>query len=932
MHILRIGLLLGLTLALANCSDDTVTPPDTGPDMRVDDISVPDGPVGEGVLPPCNLAINTINGRAVASVQKLTEADDQNNKVPGIQITVEVTGSNLADGTEVLLNVTQLSPDPSVKAAANKATFTDVTIDSLVTTLVIKAYDKDNKCGGDTVQLTVEPIPECFFKSPKDGATLTTTLADITLGTLNAANGTVILRVNTAVQGSPQTPNAMGDVTFKAVTLSKAPKVELEGEVTVGLVKRLCKATIAVIVDVPSCTIEGFLPAAVTINKTSPEKGLGIAQDASSATTGLQTTITVKTDGHLVDLFYGGTTSLGSATVTGGVASFSNTTLPDGSLTLTAKCSNSATKKTSNSPNYKIWVDSVEPEAITDFACTVSNNRAGQVTCTWTSIKDPGGSKASGLEKYQMGYVKGALVTATNWSTATALTDVVPLSAGNVHTVKIEALPLASEYGFGVMPKDYTLNASSTGPFVSTLLDVDFHEEVRNGSVVTGAKNWGQTMAAGDFDCDGHTDIAVGNPNSLSGMGKVYIYQGTSNGLTSAPWKIFNGTVAGGNFGAHLAALKNFDKDTDNCNDLAVLASHGGASNKAQVFVYLGRKSNFFDRDDVTTGLGAELIFELGTSATATEILGANLSGGDFDGDGATDLFVSYADTATATDTSTMLVVYGDSTLTLMASGTAPKKVVLPGGAGVQITGGKHTEAFGAALSNAGDLDGDTYHDVVIGAPSTSTSGAVYVVKGGARATTLPEEIKLTDTRVIKIAGGTSNAKFGATVAFVGDMDNDTTNNEFAVGDPGFSSSLGTVYIFNLKGTTMPSSVTDAIATVTNDLTGASSDKFGAALAGSGMFAPTTGADLDKDSYADLVGSSETAGSTGVGAVFHIGGATALTALATSKATYTFSPTGTSSFGATVILAEDIDKDGYVDVIVGDPGYSSGVGRFFAFH
>ena len=56
------------------------------------------------------------------------------------------------------------------------------------------------------------------------------------------------------------------------------------------------------------------------------------------------------------------------------------------------------------------------------------------------------------------------------------------------------------------------------------------------------------------------------------------------------------------------------------------------------------------------------------------------------------------------------------------------------------------------------------------------------------------------------------------------------------------------------------------------------------------------------------------------------------TTLATSTASYTFSPAGTSSFGVTVVLAEDIDNDGHVDVIVGDPGHAAGVGRFFVFH
>jgi hypothetical protein len=84
---------------------------------------------------------------------------------------------------------------------------------------------------------------------------------------------------------------------------------------------------------------------------------------------------------------------------------------------------------------------------------------------------------------------------------------------------------------------------------------------------------FGTALAVGDFDDDGYQDLAVGAPGVASDAGAVYIIGGSSTGLvlTAAQWldqsEAGGGVEAGDYFGASLAAG---DFDGDGHDDLAV--------------------------------------------------------------------------------------------------------------------------------------------------------------------------------------------------------------------------------------------------------------------------------------------------------------------------------------------------------------------------
>lgn len=63
---------------------------------------------------------------------------------------------------------------------------------------------------------------------------------------------------------------------------------------------------------------------------------------------------------------------------------------------------------------------------------------------------------------------------------------------------------------------------------------------------------YGKALAAGDFDGDRFTDLAVGAPFEGNSTGAVHLYRGSEFGLR--PWRTLRGTHEAGLFGSALAA------------------------------------------------------------------------------------------------------------------------------------------------------------------------------------------------------------------------------------------------------------------------------------------------------------------------------------------------------------------------------------------
>jgi len=931
------SILVGVMMfSLVNCSDDTES--DTGvPDIGLDG-TPPDQPIVDPDLPPkiCQLKVDKINTTEASKKTTITAADDQDATTPGIQIDVTVSGTNLADKTTVSLAVTDLAKALEEQASSGEAVFKSVTISNTTKQLVLKA--SATGCKSHQLIFTVTPAPECTFLAPLDGASLGknndknpnnfTFDYDVKVATVNASGGTLALTVDSKKIGT-QTIGSSSVAQFVDTVLPEGTGKVLEAELTVGGVTRKCKATVSVNLKGLACKIT-FAKAPVDLTATLGKYGFGLAQDANASTTGLETDITVTTSSNStgVILLLDGSASQ-KATTTTGTATFSGFAIPDGDHTIEATCMETGTTNSGSSGKIKALVDTAPPDdvALKDMLLSMDDFRKGKVCLTWTGVGD--NAKGSGMGTYDIRYRTDGAITETNWSDAKTVKAVADLAAypkGAYQKKCLTDLPLGSTYYIAIRAADKVKNDSKKASnFTSVTVDFTKHER----AAISGAKGWGANMASGDFNCDGFADLAVGNPDEgASKQGAVYIYLGSKSGYLKAPEKVFSGTVANGQYGAALAAMVTFDKDGKGCRDLAVLASHG-KSNKAAVYVYLGRK-DFFDRDDVSTGKGADVVYTLGTTGAYTYI-GGIASVGDIDRDGISELAVTYLDGDLTAPKAEVWVIYGDKTLKRVTTGMKPVAKSLPTAAGLWITGGKSSESFGASVVG-GLINSGNYGDLLISAPGKGT-GVVYMIGGDKRAATLPEKIDVVTakTRVHPIVGGSTNGSFGAAIAVVGDMDKDGFN-EYAISDPTMTSNTGTVYIFT--GKKIAKTPADAVTTVTHDITGAVGDKLGIAMADPGPLTTKNGVDLNGDGLADLVVSTDTTGATNDGTVYIIKGAKTLTGLVTSKAFYAYTHNGATSLGSSVIMAPDINgKDakgvGYVDLVVGDPAYNSGAGRLF---
>ncbi len=151
---------------------------------------------------------------------------------------------------------------------------------------------------------------------------------------------------------------------------------------------------------------------------------------------------------------------------------------------------------------------------------------------------------------------------------------------------------------------------------------------------------------------------------------------------------------------------------------------------------------------------------------------------GDLDSDGAVDLAVG------APDVRTVYILF------LNSDGTVKRSATINGSTeGLSIPGSK----FGAAVSAAGDLDGDGVQDLAVGAPGEP--GAVHLLFMNSDGSVQSAK------RIDKELGGgpilADRDTFGSSLAFLGDLDGDGIG-DLSVGDPQRNAG-GSVYVLLLN-------------------------------------------------------------------------------------------------------------------------------------
>jgi hypothetical protein len=405
---------------------------------------------------------------------------------------------------------------------------------------------------------------------------------------------------------------------------------------------------------------------------------------------------------------------------------------------------------------------------------------------------------------------------------------------------------------------------------------------------------------AGDVNGDGFSDVivgAAGYDNIESGEGQAYVYHGGAAGLGLSPEWTAESNQANASFGFSVATAG--DVNGDGFSDIIVGASNfdNGHSNEGRAYVYHG----------ATTGLASAPAWMAESNQVDARLGNAVATAGDVNGDGFADVIVGARTFDNGENDEGRAFVYHGT-----AAGLATT-------AAWTAEGGQGFAELGIAVATAGDVNGDGYSDVIVGAHlqdnGHADEGRALVYHGAAAG--------LATSTTWTAESNQDNGGFGASVGTAGDVNGDGFS-DIIVGAERFDNGQtdeGRAFVYHGSATGLL--LTAAWTAESNQ----ASAHFGSSVA--------TAGDVNGDGYSDVIVGSHfyDNGQNDEGRAFVYHGSAA--GLSTSAAWTGESNAGSAHFGVSVGTAGDVNADGFSDVIVGadrvnDPELFEG--RAYVFH
>lgn len=413
---------------------------------------------------------------------------------------------------------------------------------------------------------------------------------------------------------------------------------------------------------------------------------------------------------------------------------------------------------------------------------------------------------------------------------------------------------------------------------------------VRNGvaSAWSAVRYMEVGRAQGDINGDGYSDVVVGaqrnyDTSAWPYRGAIYVFYRKAGGaLSSSPDVAILNPELNGYFGQSVATA---DVNGDGYGDIIV-----GAWQNAS---YLGMAYVLFGGKDPLPASPSAKLELTNPSGTSSGHFGFSVAAaGDVNADGYADWAVGAFESGPGAQGLTY-IYHGAAGLALAPS---PKVIANPDGE----PGGD----FGYSVASAGDVNGDGFADLVVGAPrqdhGITDQGNAFVYLGSASG--------LSSSFATRLQGPSQaeSARFGHSVSSAGDSDGDGFSGVL-VGSPSLSSGQGAAYLY----AGAPGGLADVPSAMI-----ANPDPQGGAAYGTSV----ASADLNGDGYGDmLIGAPgyKSSGATSDGAVFVFrgssGGPGAWVRVANPQ------PGSGGSFGQSIGCMGDLDQDGKLEVVIGAP-------------